>query len=133
MTLNNRQSLLVGLGIGLLIAVAVGGAVTTIVHASRQHRATAATSERETTSTAPEKSQPTMDSGTEPGSTVELTEDEQKAAGVQISEVRHQRLTTEIRRSAASKNQSPACPPSAPGSQGASTSFICNTPARMFS
>src|SRR5664279_6102547 len=96
MTLNNRQSLLVGLGIGLLIAVAVGGAVTTIVHASRQHRATAATSERETTSTAPEKSQPTMDSGTEPGSTVELTEDEQKAAGVQISEVRHQRLTTEI-------------------------------------
>ncbi len=37
-----------------------------------------------------------MDSGTEPGSTVELTGDEQKAAAVQISEVRHQRLTTEI-------------------------------------
>ena len=96
MKLNNRQSLLVGLGIGLLIAVVVGGAVTTIVHASRQHRAPAATFERETASTAPEKSQPTMDSGTEPGSTVELTEDEQKAAGVQISEVRHQHLTTEV-------------------------------------
>src|ERR1019366_6486912 len=92
MKLNNRQSLLVGLGIGLLIAVAG----TTIVHASRQHQAPAATFERETAATAPEKSQPTMDSGTEPGSTVELTEDEQKAAGVQISEVRHQHLTTEV-------------------------------------
>ena len=50
MKLNNRQSLLLGLGIGLLIAVLIGGAVTTIVHASRQHLAPAATSERETTS-----------------------------------------------------------------------------------
>jgi Cu(I)/Ag(I) efflux system membrane fusion protein len=94
--LNNRQSLLVGLGIGLLIAVAVGGAVTTIVHASRQHPTPAATFDREPAATAPEKSQPTMDSGTEPGSTVELSEDDQKAAGVQISEVLHQRLTTEV-------------------------------------
>jgi Cu(I)/Ag(I) efflux system membrane fusion protein len=37
-----------------------------------------------------------MDSGTEPGSTVELSENDQKAAGVQISEVRRQRLATEV-------------------------------------
>src|SRR5271157_6499450 len=96
MTLNNRQSLLIGLGIGLLIAVLVGGVVTTIVHASHQQRAAAVTSEHQMASNAPEKSQPAMDSGTEPGSTVELTEDEQKAAGIQISEVRHQHLTTEV-------------------------------------
>jgi membrane fusion protein, copper/silver efflux system len=96
MTLNNRQSLLVGLGIGLLIAVLAGGMVTTIVHASHQHRAAAVASERAEASAEPEKPQPTMDSGTEPGSTVELTEDEQKAAGVQISEVRRQHLTMEI-------------------------------------
>src|SRR5271157_43042 len=96
MTLNNRQSLLIGLGIGLLIAVLVGGVVTTIVHASHQQRAAAVTSEHQMASNAPEKSQPAMDSGTEPGSTVELTEDEQKAAGIQISEVHHQHLTTEV-------------------------------------
>ena len=96
MTLNNRQSLLIGFGIGLLIAVAVGGAVTIINRASHKHAAAVATPEGDKGSAMPEKSQPTMDSGTEPGSTVELTEDEQKAAGVQISEVRHQRLTTEI-------------------------------------
>src|ERR1017187_7080703 len=95
MTLNNRQSLLIGFGIGLLIAVAVGGAVTIINRASHKHAA-AATPEGDKGLATPEKSQPTMDSGTEPGSTIELTEDEQKAAGVQISEVRHQRLTTEI-------------------------------------
>jgi Cu(I)/Ag(I) efflux system membrane fusion protein len=95
-TLNNRQSLLIGFGIGLLIAVLVGGAVTIMSRASHQHAAAAATPESDKGSATPEKSQPAMDSGTEPGSTVELTEDEQKAAGVQISEVRHQRLTTEI-------------------------------------
>src|ERR1019366_3043384 len=94
MKLNNRQSLLIGLGIGLLIAVLVGGAVTIINRAS--HKPAAPGTAAEGGSATPEKSQPTMDSGTEPGSTVELTEDEQKAAGVQISEVRHQRLTTEI-------------------------------------
>src|ERR1017187_2268736 len=96
MTLNNRQSLLIGLGIGLLIAVLAAGAVTIINRASHKHAAAVATPEGDKGSAMPEKSQPTMDSGTEPGSTVELTEDEQKAAGVQISEVRHQRLTTEI-------------------------------------
>jgi Cu(I)/Ag(I) efflux system membrane fusion protein len=94
MKLNNRQSLLIGLGIGLLIAVLVGGAVTIINRASHKHAAPGTAAEGG--SAMPEKSQPAMDSGTEPGSTVELTEDEQRAAGVQISEVRHQRLTTEI-------------------------------------
>jgi multidrug efflux pump subunit AcrA (membrane-fusion protein) len=76
--------------------VLVGGAVTIINRASHKHAAAAATPEGDKGSATPEKSQPTMDSGTEPGSTVELTEDEHKAAAVQISEVRHQRLTTEI-------------------------------------
>ena len=96
MTLNNRQSLLVGLGIGLLIAALVGGAVTTIVHSSHQRQAAALASERREAQAAPEKSQPAMDSGTEPGSTVELSEDERKAAGVQVYEVRRQQLTTEV-------------------------------------
>lgn len=94
MTLNNRQSLLIGLGIGLLIAVLVGGAVTLMNRAAHKHAAPGTAAE--SGSATPEKSPPAMDSGTEPGSTVELTEDEQRAAGVQISEVRHQRLTTEI-------------------------------------
>src|SRR5271169_5757432 len=96
MTLNNRQSLLIGLGIGLLMALLVVGVVTTIAHASHQHQAVAVASEREDASAAPEKLQPAMDSGTEPGSKIELSEDEQKAAGVQISEVRRRQLTTEI-------------------------------------
>src|SRR5271157_90897 len=96
MTLNNRQSLLIGLGIGLLIAALVGGAVTTIFHSSHQHQAAALASERREAAAAPEKSQAAMDSGTEPGSTVELSEDEQKAAGVQVQEVRRQQLTTEV-------------------------------------
>ena len=96
MTLNNRQSLLIGLGIGLLIAALVGSALTAFDHAGHKRIATAGTPKGEKGSATPEKSQPTMDSGTEPGSTVELTEDEQKAAGIQISEVRHQRLTTEV-------------------------------------
>jgi len=94
--LNNRQSLLIGLGIGLLVAALVAGAVTTMNQASHKHAAVAPTAEGDKSSPTPEKSQPAMDSGTEPGSTVALTEDEQKAAGVQISEVRHQHLTIEI-------------------------------------
>jgi hypothetical protein len=43
--------------------------------------------ERGNAAAAPEKSQAAMDSGTEPGSMVELSEDEQKAAGVQVYEV----------------------------------------------
>ena len=95
MTLNNRQSLLIGLGIGLLIAALVGSVVTAIAHA-HQHQAAPVTSERQEAAASPEKSRPAMDSGTEPGSTVELSKDEQKAAGVQISEVRRQQLTTEV-------------------------------------
>jgi membrane fusion protein, copper/silver efflux system len=96
MKFNNRQSLLIGLGIGLLIAVLVGGVVTTIDHASHQHSIAAVTSQHEQVPATPEKSQPAMDSGTEPGSTVELSEAEQRAAGVQTSEVRRQQLTTEV-------------------------------------
>lgn len=94
MKLNNRQSLLIGLGIGLLIAALVGATVVTMNQASHKHPAAAATPDIDKATA--EKPLPTMDSGTEPGSTVELTEEEQKAAGVQISEVHHQHLTTEI-------------------------------------
>lgn len=96
MKLNNRQSLFVGLGIGLLIAILAFAAMTGFDHAARKRLATAVTPEGAPSPAAPQKTQPAMDSGTEPGSTVELTEDEQRAAGVQISEVRHQRLTTEV-------------------------------------
>lgn len=96
MKLNNRQSLLVGLGIGLLAAVLVGTAVSAIARALHSRSATVAAIGSTNTPTAPEKSQPQVDSGTEPGSTVELSEDEQKAAGVQISEARRQHLATEV-------------------------------------
>jgi membrane fusion protein, copper/silver efflux system len=96
MKLNNRQSLFVGFGIGLLIAALVVGAAATFLYATHKPPTTAVTNAGEKASATPEKPQSAIDSGTEPGSTVELTEDEQKAAGVQISEVRHQHLTTEL-------------------------------------
>lgn len=96
MNLTNRQSLFVGLCIGLLIAILVGGAVTTMDHDSRKQPTAAVAPEGEKGPATPEKSQPTMDAGTEPGSSVELTEEEQTAAGVQVSEVRRQQLTTEV-------------------------------------
>src|ERR1039457_7159579 len=96
MTLNNRQSLLIGLGIGLLIAVLAAGAVTIINRASHKHAAAVATPEGGKGSAMRDKSEHATVSANEPGSAVKLTEDNQKAAGVQISEVRNQRLTTEI-------------------------------------
>lgn len=95
MKLNNRQALLIGLGIGLLIAILVGGVVATINHASHP-QVTASATDGETRSPASGTSPPAMDPGTEPGSKVELSADEQTAAGVQTSEVRRQQLTTEV-------------------------------------
>jgi membrane fusion protein, copper/silver efflux system len=94
MNLTNRQSLFVGLCIGLLIAILVGGTVWTADHASRKQPTAAVAPEKGPAT--PERSQPAMDAGTEPGSSVELTQEEQTAAGVQVSEVRRQRLTTEV-------------------------------------
>ncbi len=96
MKFSNRQSLLIGLGTGLLLAVVGGVAVKAIARALNSRSTAALMTSPERKPAAPEKSQTMIDSGTEPGSTVELSEDEQKAAGVQISEVRRQRLATEV-------------------------------------
>jgi Cu(I)/Ag(I) efflux system membrane fusion protein len=95
MKFSSRQSLLIGLGIGLLLAVVAGVAVNGIARALHS-RSVPAVMSIPATPTTPEKSQTMMDSGTEPGSTVELSGEEQKAAGIQISEARRQRLATEV-------------------------------------
>ena len=93
---NNRKFLFLGLLIGIVAAVLVGFAVRTIDHRWHQQAATAAGADSSASVSNPSESQPSMNSGTEPGSTVELSEDEQKMAGVQITEVSRKPLMTEI-------------------------------------
>ncbi len=90
--MNNRekQFLAVGLGAGLALALIVGGAISVVEHGSHAQPAETAGDP------APEQAESTMDAGTMPGATVQLTADDQKAAGVEIAVVRRQPLVTTV-------------------------------------
>jgi multidrug efflux pump subunit AcrA (membrane-fusion protein) len=95
MKFNNRQSLLFGVGLGLLIAILVGGGIKGISHFLHRPASAASITHPEQASAATGNTQAQY-GGTEPGSTVELSDAEQKAAGVQTSEVRRRQLTTAV-------------------------------------
>jgi len=96
MNTNNRKFLFLGLFMGLVLAVLAGVAVKVIDRRWHPQAATAAVADSSASAGRSSDSQPTMSSGTEPGSTVELSEEEQKMAGVQITEVSRKPLMTEI-------------------------------------
>ena len=102
MTSNEKRLLISGVGIGVLVAVLAGGAITVINHRSRAAHEMQAGAAESQSSAAEESSNSSRgdgamaDTGTAPGTSVELTEQEQQAAGVQISELRRQHLTTEV-------------------------------------
>jgi multidrug efflux pump subunit AcrA (membrane-fusion protein) len=95
MKLDNRESLLFGVGLGLLIAILVGGGVYGISHFLRRPASAASITQPEQTSTTASSTQ-IQYGGTEPGSTVQLSNAEQEAAGVQTSEVRRRQLITAV-------------------------------------
>lgn len=96
MNTNNRAFLFLGLVLGLVLAVLAGFAIKVIDRRWHPQAATAAVADSSASASSTSQPQPTTNSGTEPGSTVELSEEEQKMAGVQITEVSRKPLMTEI-------------------------------------
>ena len=94
MNTNNRKFLFLGLFLGLVLAVLAGVALKVIDRRWHPRAEPAPVADSPTSGSSP--SQPTTNSGTEPGATVELSEEEQKMAGVQITEVSRKPLMTEI-------------------------------------
>jgi len=93
---NNQKFLVLGLFIGLVLAVLAAVAIRTIDRRWHPQLATVAVSDASASVSEQSEAQSSMNSGTEPGSTVELSEEEQKMAGVQITEVSRKPLMTEI-------------------------------------
>jgi len=96
MNTNNRKFLFLGLFLGLVLAVLAGVALTVIDRRWHSQTGTAPVTDSPTSVSSPSQSQPATNCGTEPGATVELSEEEQKMAGVQITEVSRKPLMTEI-------------------------------------
>jgi Cu(I)/Ag(I) efflux system membrane fusion protein len=96
MNTNNRKFLFLGLLIGLVVAALIGVTAKVIDRRWHSQAASAAVADSPASVSKPSDSQPAMNSGTEPGATVELSEEEQKMAGVQIIEVSRKPLMTEI-------------------------------------
>jgi membrane fusion protein, copper/silver efflux system len=96
MNANNRKFLFLGLFMGLVLAVLIGVAVKVIDRRWHPQAATAAVPDSSASVGNPSGSQTSVNTGTEPGSTAELSEEEQKMAGVQVAEVSRRPLMTEI-------------------------------------
>ncbi len=89
--MNDREKrfLGIGLGAGLSLALAIGGAIAAVEHGSH-------TPPNDVVPASPTARTTDTDAGTMPGETVQLTADDQKAAGVQIAAVRRQHLVTTV-------------------------------------
>ena len=93
--MNGRDKTLlsVGLGLGLILAVATFGAVSVVQHYHGSGSAQTATVSSSDAG-ANVGTQASDDMATAPGSTVELSQQEQETAGVQISEVQRQKFAS---------------------------------------
>jgi Cu(I)/Ag(I) efflux system membrane fusion protein len=94
MRFTSRQALFLGFAIGLAVAI-LGGVL--LWHMQRAApKATLAQSANAAEAVHPAEAQSGADTGTQPGATVELSDSEQNAAGIQLAEARRQPLVTEV-------------------------------------
>jgi Cu(I)/Ag(I) efflux system membrane fusion protein len=94
MNFTSRQSLFLGFAIGMAVAVLAGVSLWRAQPAPR--KATLVEPATAAQSATPPSVQAGAESGTQPGTIVELSDAEQNAAGIQLAEVRLQPLVTEV-------------------------------------
>ena len=93
MKFTSRQSLFLGFAIGLGVAILAGVVLWHMQRASRKATLVQSANAAEAVQLADAQSR--VDTSTQPGSMVELSDSEQNAAGIRLAEVRRQPLITE--------------------------------------